>query len=86
MYAHTGNTVPAHSVLHDYFAQGGWPFQLRDPQTWAGVRAVAFAWFASLGIILCSHGYEWGALAFLVAAKELVLGYRLRKTSRASRH
>jgi hypothetical protein len=86
MYAHTGNTAPTHSVIHDYFAQGGWPFQLRDPQLWAGVRAVAFAWFMSLGLILCTHGYAWGALAFVAAAKELALGYRLRKTFRARQH
>jgi hypothetical protein len=86
MYAQTGNIAPTHSVIHDYFAQGGWPFQLRDPQLWAGVRTVAFAWFMSLGLILCTHGYEWGALAFLAAAKELALGYRLRKTSRARQH
>jgi hypothetical protein len=86
MYAQTGNNAPTQSVIHDYFARGGWPFQLRHAEEWAGVRTVAFAWFASLGIILCTHGYDWGALAFLVAAKELVFGYRLRKTSRAPQH
>ena len=85
MYAQTSN-VPTGSVIHNYFAGGGWPFQVRHPEAWAAVRAVALVWFVTLGSILCSHGYEWGALVYLAAAKELVLGYRLLKTSRALQH
>jgi hypothetical protein len=86
MNAQTGNIAPTGSVIKNYFARGGWPFQLRDPEVWTGVRFIAFTWFASLGLILCTHGYEWGALAFVAAAKELGLGYQLQKTRRALRH
>jgi hypothetical protein len=84
MYAQTSN-IPTGSVIENYFARGGWPFQLRHPAAWAAVRALAMVWFVTLGSILCSHGYEWGALVYLAAAKELALGYRLLKTSRTLR-
>jgi hypothetical protein len=84
MYAQPSNTAPTPSVINNYFARGGWPFQLRHPEAWAAVRAVLLVWFVTLGSILCSHGYGWGALAYLAAAKELALGYRLLKTSRAA--
>jgi hypothetical protein len=86
MYAQTSNTVSSQSALQSYFVGGGWPFQRRHPQAWAAVRAVAFVWFITLGSILSSHGYEWGALLYIAAAKELAFGYRLLKTSRAFQH
>jgi len=86
MYAQTSNISPSQSVIHNYFAGGGWPFQLRHPAAWAAVRALAVVWFITLGSILCSHGYGWGALVFLAAAKDLALGYRLLRTSRGARH
>jgi hypothetical protein len=86
MYAQTSNTTPTRSVIQNYFAGGGWPFQLRHPQAWAVVRALIVVWFLTLGSILCSHGYAWGALVYLAAAKDLALGYRLLKTSRALQH
>jgi hypothetical protein len=86
MYAQTSNITPSHSVIQSYFAGGGWPFQRRHPEAWAVVRAVAFVWFITLGSVLCGHGYEWGALVYIAAAKELALGYRLLKTSRALQH
>jgi hypothetical protein len=86
MYAQLSNTAPTPSVIHNYFAGGGWPFQRRHPQAWAAVRAVLVVWFVTLGSILCSNGYGWGALVYLGAVKELAFGYRLLKTSRAARH
>jgi hypothetical protein len=86
MYAQISNSTPSRSVIQSYFAGGGWPFQRRHPQAWAAVRAVAFVWFITLGSVLCSHGYEWGALVYIAAAKELAFGYRLFKTSRALQH
>ena len=86
MYAQTGNITPTRSPIQNYFVGGGWPFQLRHPEAWAAVRALAAVWFITLGSILCSHGYGWGALAYLAAAKELALGYRLLKTSRVLQH
>ncbi|HUC21981.1 MAG TPA: hypothetical protein VMA73_04685 [Streptosporangiaceae bacterium] len=84
MYAQTSN-IPTRSVIQNYFAGGGWPFQLRHPGAWTVVRALAVVWFLTLGSILCSHGYAWGALVYLAAAKDLTLGYRLLRTSRAPR-
>jgi hypothetical protein len=84
MYAQTSN-IPTGSVIHNYFARGGWPFQLRHPAAWAAVRALILVWLVTLGSILCSHGYEVGAVAYLGAVKELVLGYRLLKSSRGPR-
>ena len=86
MHAQLSNIAPTPSVIHSYFARGGWPFQLRHPEAWAAVRAILVVWFVTLGSILCSHGYEWGALAYLAAAKEMALGYRLLMTSRAAQH
>jgi len=86
MCVQTNDTTPARSVIQNYFVRGGWPFQLRHPEAWAVVRALALVWFVSLGSILCSHGYAWGALVYLAAAKELAFGYRLLKTSRAPQH
>lgn len=86
MYAQISNTTPTRSFIENYLVGGGWPFQLRHPEAWAAVRAVAFVWFVALGSILVSHGYAWGALVYLAAAKELALGYRLVKTSRAPQH
>jgi hypothetical protein len=86
MYVQTSNITPTHSVIRNYFVGGGWPFQRRHPEAWAAVRAVALVWFLTLGTILCSHGYAWGALVYLAAGKELALGYRLLKTSRAFQH
>jgi hypothetical protein len=86
MYAQTSTITPTPSVIHNYFARGGWPFQLRHPEAWVVVRAVAVAWFLTLGFILYSHGSAWAAIAYLAAAKELALGYRMVKTIRASRH
>jgi len=86
MYAPTSNATPTQSVIQNYLAGGGWPFQLRHPQAWAVVRALAVVWFVTLGSILCSRGYGWGALVYLAAAKDLALGYRLLKTSRARQH
>jgi hypothetical protein len=84
MYAQTSN-VPTRSAIHNYFAGGGWPFQRRHPGAWVAVRALAVVWFLILGSILCSHGYAWGALVYLGAAKELTFGYRLLKSSQAPR-
>jgi hypothetical protein len=86
MYAQTSNTLPARSLIQNYFVGGGWPFQRRHPQAWAAVRALVVVWFVTFGSILCSRGYGWGALLYLAAAKDLVLGYRLLETSRARRH
>ncbi len=86
MYAQTSTLTPTRSVMRNYIKGGGWPFQRRHPEAWVAVRAVALVWFVTLGSILCSHGYNWGALVYLAAAKELLLGYRLLKTSRAMRH
>jgi hypothetical protein len=82
MYAQTSSIPQGPSVIQNYFAGGGWPFQRRHPQTWIAVRALAVVWFITLGTILCSHGYAWGALIYLAAVKDLALGYRLIKTSR----
>ena len=86
MYTQTSNITPTRSVIQNYLLSGGWPFQLRHPEAWAAVRALLVVWFVILGSILRSHGYEWGALVYLAAAKELALGYRLLKTSRALQH
>jgi hypothetical protein len=86
MYAQPSNTTPARSVIQNYFAGGGWPFQRRHPQVWVTVRALAVVLFITLGTILCSRGYGWGALVYLAAAKDLGLGYRLLKSSRALQH
>jgi hypothetical protein len=86
MYAQTSTTTPTGSVFQNYFTRGGWPFQLRHPEAWAAVRGIAVAWFISLGTVLCTHGYAWGALLYLAAAKDLALGYRLAKTSRPGSH
>ena len=86
MYAQTSNIAPARPVIQNYFVGGGWPFQLRHPEAWAAVRALAVIWFVTFGSILYSRGYGWGALLYLAAAKDLALGYRLVKTSRAARH
>lgn len=83
MYSQTSNNTPAPSAIQNYFTGGGWPFQRRHPQAWAVVRAVALVWFITLGSILYRHGYAWGALLYLAAARELVFGYRLLKSSRA---
>jgi hypothetical protein len=50
------------------------------------VRALVVVWLITFGTIRCSHGYRWGALLYLAAAKDLGLGYRLLKTSRALQH
>jgi hypothetical protein len=50
------------------------------------VRAVLLVWFITLGSVLVSHGYEWGALVYIAAAREVVFGYRLLKTAHAVRH
>jgi len=86
MYAQTSNITPPRSVIRNYLVGGGWPFQLRHPEAWAAVRTLAVVWFIAFGSILCSYGYGWGALLYLAAAKELALGYRLLKTSRAAHH
>jgi hypothetical protein len=86
MYTQTSNVTPAGSVIRNYFAGGGWPFQLRHPEVWAAVRILAVSWFIAFGSILVSRGYAWGALLYLAAAKDLVLGVRLRKTAQALRH
>jgi hypothetical protein len=86
MYAQISNTTSSQSAIQSYFVGGGWAFQRRHPQAWAAVRAVAFIWFITLGSFLCSHGYEWGALVYIAAARELVFGYRLLKTSQARQH
>ena len=86
MYTQTSTITPTRSVIQSYFAGGGWPFQLRHPESWAAVRALLVVWFVTLGSILCSNGYGWGALVYLAAAKEVALGYRLLKTSRAAKH
>jgi hypothetical protein len=83
MHAQASTITPTRSVIQNYFTGGGWPFQLRHPAAWVAVRAVAVVWFITLGSVLCSHGYEWGALVYLAAVKDLALGYRLLKTSRA---
>lgn len=86
MYAQTSNITPTGSVIQNYFAGGGWPFQRRYPQAWAAVRALLFTWFITLGSVLISQGYAWGALVYLAAIKEAALGYRLLKTSQARQH
>lgn len=85
MYAQTSTTTSTPFTFRDYFAGGGWPFQQRHPEGWAAVRAVLLIWFVTLGTVLISHGYAWGALVYLAAARELVFGYRLLKASRAAR-
>jgi hypothetical protein len=88
MYAQTSTSsiTPARSVIRNYFTAGGWPFQLRHPEGWVAVHAVALVWLLILASLLCSLGYAWGALVYLAAVKELVFGYRLLKTSRSLRH
>jgi hypothetical protein len=86
MYAQTmqtSTTTPTHSAFYNYIARGGWPFQLRHPEGWAAVHAVAAVWFIILATVLLSHGYDWGSLLYLVAAKSATFGYRLIKTSRS---
>jgi len=84
MDAQLGNVTPTQSVTQNYFAVGGLPFQLRRPRAWIAARAVVAAWLVTLGSILVSRGYEWGALIYLAAALHLALGYRLLKASRAA--
>jgi hypothetical protein len=86
MYTQTSSTTPAGSVIQNYFTGGGWPFQLRHPQAWVAVRALAVVGFITFGSILCSHGYMLGVVLYFAAAKDLTLGYRLLKTSRAVQH
>jgi hypothetical protein len=83
MYAQSSEITPARSVIHNYFAGGGWPFQLRHPEAWTAVRGIAVAWFVTFATVLWTHGYPWGALLYLAATKDVALGYRLLKTSRA---
>lgn len=80
MYAQNGEATSTRSVIYNYFVGGGWPFQLRDPGAWAFVRAVAVMWFITLGTVLWTHGFSWGALLYLAATKDLALGFRLLKT------
>jgi hypothetical protein len=84
MDAQTGNITPAQSVTQNYCAIGGLPFQLRHPAAWIAMRVVIAVWLVTLGSILISRGYPWGALIYLAAALHLALGYRLLKTSRAA--
>jgi hypothetical protein len=86
MYAQTSTATPTGSVLQNYFTHGGLPFQLRNPEAWAAVRGIAAAWFITLGTVLTTHGYPWGALLYLAAAMALTLAYRLAKTSRPGSH
>jgi hypothetical protein len=86
MYAQTSNTAPTGSVFQNYFTRGGWPFQLRHPEAWIAAHGIAAAWLISLGTVLCTHGFAWGALMYLSAAMNLALGYRLRKTIQTSGH
>ena len=86
MYAQTSSSTPAESAIRNYFVGGGYPFQRRHPAGWAAVRAVLLVWFITLGSVLVSHGYEWGALVYIAAAREVVFGYRLLKTAGATRH
>jgi hypothetical protein len=83
MYAQTSNTTPAGSVFQNFVTKGGWPFQLRHSEAWAAVRAIAAVWFVTLGTVLVTHGYAWGALLYLAAVLSLALASRLAKTSRA---
>jgi hypothetical protein len=86
MYADIISQTPTHSAIENYFTGGGWPFQRRHPTAWIVVRAIVLVWFIAFGSILYSHGYTWGALLYLAAARELVFGYRLLKTRQAQRH
>jgi hypothetical protein len=40
----------------------------RHPYAYTGVRIAAASWNLVLGIILLSHGYQWGSVLFAVSA------------------
>lgn len=40
----------------------------RHPYAYTGMRVAAGSWNLVLGIILLSHGYQWGSVLFAVAA------------------
>ena len=53
------------------------PFVYCHPRAWGGVCSAAGLWVFTLGVILCSHRFWWGAALVAAGALELWIAYRL---------
>jgi len=49
----------------------------RHPYVYTGVRIAAGAWNLILGILLLSHGYQWGSVLFAASALVFWAAYML---------
>lgn len=64
-------------------AARSWGF--RHSYAYTGVRIAAGSWNLLLGIFLVSHGYQWGAVLFAVAALIFLAAYLLAPGKAGSR-
>jgi hypothetical protein len=57
----------------------------RHPYASTGVRIAAASWNLLLGILLLSHGYQWGAVLFAVSALIFWAAYTMAPGKSGSR-
>ena len=54
-----------------------WSLEYRYARAFAAVRFAAGTWYVVLAVILCSHGYYWGAALLPATVAQFWAGYRL---------
>jgi len=59
------------------------PFAYRYARAVATVHFLSGTWLVSLGLLLCSYGYYWGAALLLATVLHFWLGHRLALAARA---
>jgi hypothetical protein len=74
MNATTEHVTRSRSLLMKY---PGSAFAFRHPRPCAIVESLVGIWVVIIASILCSYGYWWGALLFVVAALPFWVAYQL---------